>query len=132
MQFSRQYRRDHFQIDARLLVADLGNDLGPVLHEVVVQGENELLAELVTAPPGGHWGCRIVPVAMVEWKASVAAFSVPRCKTKYFRVVHRFQIDGRIIEVGTRANDARPFGARGESAVEHCPVTVAGPAVHIE
>ena len=47
MQFARKDRCDHLEIDVWLVFADLLDDLRTVLHEVVVQGENEFLVELV-------------------------------------------------------------------------------------
>ena len=47
MQLTGQDRCDHLEIDVWLVFADLLDDLRTMLHEVVVQGEDELLVELV-------------------------------------------------------------------------------------
>ena len=47
MQLSGQDRRDHLEVDVWFLFANLLDDLRAVLHEVVVQGEDEFLVELV-------------------------------------------------------------------------------------
>ena len=47
MQLTRQDRGDHLEIDVWLVFANLLDDLRAVLHEVVVQGEDEFLVELV-------------------------------------------------------------------------------------
>ena len=47
MQFARKDRCDHLEIDVWLVFADLLDDVRAVLHEVVVQGEDEFLVELV-------------------------------------------------------------------------------------
>jgi hypothetical protein len=47
VQLTRKDRCDNLEIDVRLVFADLLNDLRAVLHEVVVQGEDEFLIQLV-------------------------------------------------------------------------------------
>src|SRR5262249_16559368 len=49
MQLTRQDRCDHLQIDLRSRLPDLGDDGGTVLREIVVQGQDEFLIELVAA-----------------------------------------------------------------------------------
>jgi hypothetical protein len=47
VQLTRKDRCDNLERDVRLVFADLLNDLRAVLHEVVVQGEDEFLIQLV-------------------------------------------------------------------------------------
>ena len=47
MQLSRKDRCDHLEINVWLVFPDLLDDLRAVLHEVVVQGEDEFLVQLV-------------------------------------------------------------------------------------
>jgi len=47
VQLSRKDRRDNLEIDVWLVFADLLDDFRTVLHEIVMQGEDEFLVELV-------------------------------------------------------------------------------------
>ena len=47
MQLSRKDRGDDLEIDVWFIFADLLDDQRAVLHEIVVQGEDEFLVELI-------------------------------------------------------------------------------------